>query len=192
MGGRRRKFKKPKPGIYIIGEGITEQHYFSHLKLLYGFTCTIRPRFFGNMCAGEMKKKIEELLKSDVTIVCVFDADVTIVNEKERTRIQKLQNKYSKNKNVYFCDSFPSIEYWFLLHFRDICPHFSSSREVINKLKKYIRGYEKTEDFLKNSNWVKEMSMKNGSLESAIIRAKKYPTTNPSYSKVYIAIQLLN
>jgi hypothetical protein len=39
MGGRKQKMKEPKSGIYIIGEGITEQYYFSHIKRMLGFNC---------------------------------------------------------------------------------------------------------------------------------------------------------
>lgn len=46
MGGRRQNTRDLKPGIYIIGEGITEQYYFSHLRELYKLNCKIRPRLF--------------------------------------------------------------------------------------------------------------------------------------------------
>ena len=39
MGGRRQNTRDLKPGIYIIGEGITEQYYFSHLRELYKLNC---------------------------------------------------------------------------------------------------------------------------------------------------------
>lgn len=39
------KIREPKSGIYIVGEGITEQYYFSHIKILLGIHCTIKPRF---------------------------------------------------------------------------------------------------------------------------------------------------
>ena len=35
MGGRKQKMRKPKPGIYIVGEGITEQYYFAHIKKIF-------------------------------------------------------------------------------------------------------------------------------------------------------------
>ena len=62
MGGRKQKIREPKSGIYIIGEGITEQFYFAHLKRIFGFHCISKPRFFGNTSISEMRKKIEELI----------------------------------------------------------------------------------------------------------------------------------
>jgi hypothetical protein len=54
MGGRRQNTRDLKPGIYIIGEGITEQYYFSHLRELYKLNCKIRPRLFKITSIKEM------------------------------------------------------------------------------------------------------------------------------------------
>jgi hypothetical protein len=117
MGGRKQKIREPKVGVYIVGEGITEQYYFTHIKRLRGFHCTIKPRFFGNTSIAEMRKKIEELLRGDIFVICVFDSDISMHNENERKKLEQLKNKYRKNKNLLFCNSLPSIEYWFLLHY---------------------------------------------------------------------------
>ncbi|MDR1895289.1 MAG: hypothetical protein LBR10_00680 [Prevotellaceae bacterium] len=71
MGGRKQKIREPESGVYIIGEGITEQYYFSHIKRILGFHCIIKPRFFGNTCIAEIRKKIEELLRGDIFVICV-------------------------------------------------------------------------------------------------------------------------
>ena len=39
--------KKPERAV-IIGAGITEKYYFSHLQSLYNLKIKIRPRYFGN------------------------------------------------------------------------------------------------------------------------------------------------
>jgi hypothetical protein len=100
MGGRKQKIREPKPGIYIVGEGITEQYYFSHIKRIFGFHCIIKPRFFGNTCIAAMKKKIEDLLRDDVIVICVFDTDVSVNNESESKKPKQLQTKYESNKNL--------------------------------------------------------------------------------------------
>lgn len=38
---------KHKPMPTIIGAGITEQWYFTHLKFLYDYQIKVRPRFSG-------------------------------------------------------------------------------------------------------------------------------------------------
>ncbi len=190
MGGRKQKVRDTKPGVYIIGEGITEQHYFSHIKRIFGFHCTIKPRFFGNTSISEMKKKIEELLRDDVFVICIFDADVSSYNEVEQKRLIKLQNKYKHQKNVLFCDSMPSIEFWFLLHYIETNRHFNNTKEVETILKRYIQEYEKTSTFLEKDKWVIDLCADN-KLEHAMQRAKKGVEDNGSYSNIFKALELL-
>ena len=109
--------------IYIVGEGITEQFYFTHLRQIMGYRCTIRPRFFGNTSIKEIQKKVEELLSNRVYVICVFDADVSVRDDAENKRLAGFIKKHKDNKNVLICSSLPSIEYWFLLHFENILHH---------------------------------------------------------------------
>ena len=191
MSGRKQKMREPKPGIYIVGEGITEQYYFAHIKKLFGFHCTIKPRFFGNTNIAEMRKKIEELLRDDIFVICVFDADVSTHNESERRKLVQLQHKYRNNSNLIFCDSLPSIEYWFLLHYLDSNRHFIDSNAAESALKRYIPEYEKTASFLEKEKWVRDLNSAN-KLNQAIERAKRFAPEQGSYSKVYKAFELLS
>jgi hypothetical protein len=189
MGGRRQKMREPKPGIYIVGEGITEQYYFAHIKRIFGYQCTIKPRFFGNTSIAEMRKKIEELLRDDIFVICVFDTDVSTHNESERRKLMQLQHKYRNNKNLIFCDSLPSIEFWFLLHFLDTNRHFVDSNEAEAVLKRHIPEYEKTSSFLEKEKWVRDLSSTN-KLNQAIERAKRFESEQGSYSNVNRAFEV--
>jgi hypothetical protein len=190
MGGRKQKFREAKSGIYIIGEGITEQYYFLHVKKLFGFRCTIKPRFFGNTSIAGMKTKIEELLRGDIFVICVFDLDVSMHNESERRKLELLQNKYRKNKNLLFCNSFPSIEYWFLLHHENTNRHFKDSKAVETALRKYINNYEKTAQFLEKEKWVYNLCAEN-KLKQAVERAKITTDKGKSWSNIWKAIEIL-
>ena len=143
-----RQRRSPIPTI--IGAGITEQWYFTHLKTLRGYRVKIRPRFFGTETAAGLDKKIEEVLRDESIAICVFDADVSTWNEAERKKLAALQKKYEGNASVVLCDSMPSIEYWFLLHFKHTTRHYGTSKAVIKELKKYLPQYDKTEQFLGN------------------------------------------
>jgi hypothetical protein len=190
MGGRKQKMREPKPGIYIVGEGITEQYYFAHLKKIFGYQCTIKPRFFGNTNIVEMRKKIEELLRDDIFVICVFDADVSTHNESERRKLEQFQKKYRSNKNLVFCDSFPSIEYWFLLHYLETNRYFKDSKEAEKALKRYIQEYEKTTSFLENEKWVRDLCSES-KLSQTIERSKRFEPEHGSYSNVYKAFEVL-
>ena len=167
----------------IIGAGITEQWYFTHLKALRGYRMKVRPRFFGTETADGMAKKIREVLADGGFAICVFDADVSSWNEQERRKLDALHGKYRDNRNVLLCDSMPAIEYWFLLHYRETNKHFGTSRAVIQELKAFIPQYDKTAQFLQNGRWVAQLSS-DGRLEQARHRAKAFGTEGESYTNI--------
>lgn len=176
--------------IYIIGEGLTEQFYFFHLRSLYNFRYTVKPYFFGTTSIKEMDSKICEVIENKGIAVCVFDLDVSNRDEAEKIKLEKLRKKYSKKKNVLFCDSLPSIEYWFLLHYCNTNKYFNDSKSVERALRRFITQFEKKKDFLEKEKWVLDLS-KDGKLENAIERAVSFGEVGQSYSNIYKVFELL-
>ena len=174
----------------IIGAGITEQWYFTHLKALRGYRVKIRPRFFGTETAAGLDNKIEEVLRDEGIAICVFDADVSTWNEAESKKLAALKKKYEGNASVLLCDSMPSIEYWFLLHYKHTTRHFGTSKAVMKELKKYIPQYDKTEQFLGNQKWVADMSGE-GRQEQACDYAATTDISCGSYTKVQEVFPLI-
>ena len=175
----------------IIGAGITEKWYFTHLQAKYRVRMKIRPRFFGKETVFTLEKKLSEVLKDGGRAIIVFDADVSTWNKVEKDRLEAMRSKYAKNNRVLLCDSMPSIEYWFLLHYVNTNRHFSTSKAVITELVKRIKEFDKTETFLKNQKWVNDMSA-DGRLESAAQRAFAFGTSGESYTNVWKAMQELH
>lgn len=188
--------RKKKPAqntrqvIHIVGEGLTELFYFSHIKRLLDYRCSISPRLFENNSIEKIEKKIIELLKEDVYVICVFDADVSRRSAAENKKLTTLKKRYAKNTNVLLCDSLQSIEYWFLLHYEGTCRYFNSSLTTEQALKQYIPSYDKTRKYLEREKWVKDM-IDNGKMEKACEWAKKYDGRE-SYSGIYKAIEVLS
>jgi hypothetical protein len=174
----------------LIGAGITEQWYFTHLKVLKQLRLQIRPRFFGNEQIYALEKNVEIVLASEGMAIVVFDSDVTAWNEVEKQRLAQFRKKYAKNRNVLLCDSMPSIEFWFLLHYLRTNRHFGTSKSVIAELKKFIPQFEKTERFLKNPSWVAELCA-DGKLEKAVQTAETIGSEGNSYSNVWKVIKQL-
>ena len=181
---------KRSPIPTIIGAGITEQWYFTHLQRLKDYRMKIRPRYFGTETANGMLKKIEEVLCNDGFAICVFDADVSSWNETERRKWNDIRRKYADNASVILCDSLPSIEYWFLLHYENTNRHFGTSRAVADELKRFIPAYDKTEHFLQNPRWVAEM-INEGRQETARTRAEAFGPEGESYTNVYKVIDVI-
>lgn len=189
MGGRKRKNLPLRDGLYIIGEGLTEQCYFKYLKKINNYRCTVKPRFFENTDISHIEKTTERLLESGVSIVCVFDADVSNRDEKERQRFRNFKHKYQHNRNVLICESLPSIEFWFLLHFEESGRSFTNPESVEFALTKHIHGYRKQKDFLDNQRWVESI---NDRIDIACRYARSLPSDGGgSYSKIYLAIEKL-
>jgi len=183
------QFKESIPTI--IGAGITEKWYFTHLQAKYCVRMKIRPRFFGKETVFTLEKKLMEVLKNGGRAIVVFDADVSTWNKAEKERLEIMKSKYAKNNRVLLCDSMPSIEYWFLLHYVNTNRHFGTSKAVIMELVKHIKVFDKTETFLKNQKWVDDMSA-DGRLESAAQRAVAFGTSGESYTNVWKAMQELH
>jgi hypothetical protein len=163
----RIKRQETKRKQYIVGEGITEQYYFQHLKRLKGFTCIVKPRLFGNTNVFEIEKRIVELLNEDADIVCVFDADVSKRNRVENEQLTSLKNKYAANDRVVICDSLQCIEYWFILHYEDSCPAHNNGSDTVRRLKRHIPDYDKSgqKDMRTDSHIQKCIKLSNGSMK---------------------------
>ena len=167
---KARKNTATRQVIHIVGEGLTELFYFSHLKKILGYRYSISPRLF-----------------EDVFVICVFDADVSRRSDAENKKMVSLKKKYENNPNVILCDSLQSIEYWFLLHFEDTCRHFQDSAATERALKQYLPTYDKTRKYLEKDKWVKEM-LADSKMDRACELAEKYKGRD-SYSEIYKAIK---
>lgn len=178
---------KLRDSIFVIGEGETEKFYFSHLKQIKGYRYTIRPRFFSNNSIYYIARQTENLLLADVRVISVFDADVAQRNQKEATLLLHYKKKYNRNKNVIICDSLPSIEFWFLLHYQNINRVFSNYQSIQRELRKHIKNYDKSIKFLKNNEWVNALA----SLQHIAVKNAQQLSKSASYSNIYKAVKLL-
>lgn len=189
MGGRKNKKLELRNSIFIVGEGITEKYYFEHLKKLRKYSCTVKPRFFDKTGIDEISRTVNKLLMGGVSVICIFDADVAARDRVENEKLNKFKKKYQKNDLVTICDTLPSIEFWFLLHFVKTNKQFVNAKSLENELKKYLPNYDKTEKYLKNKTWVEQFM---DQLNFACINAKAIDQTQGcSYSNIFKAIDLL-
>lgn len=144
---------------------------------------------FENNSIEKIEKKIVELLKEDVFVICVFDADVSRRSDTENRKLTALKSLYGTKENVLLCDSLQSIEYWFLLHYENTCRHFNNSAATVQALKRYIPAYDKTRKYLENDKWVNDM-LTDGKMGKACKLAERYKDRD-SYSGIYKAIKKL-
>ena len=122
--------------------------------------------------------------------VCVFDTDITRNNPTERAKFEALCQKYKDRKDVIICDSMPSIEFWFLLHYLNTNRYFATADDVIDVLHKYIPDFSKQEKFLSKEKWVADL-LADHRLETAIQRAQAFGAEGESYSNLPKAFEVI-
>lgn len=178
------------PTITIIGEGATERFYFTHLKRLNGYNYICKPRNFTEQSLEEIQRQIERVLADDGIAVCVFDADVSRIHLTEKQKLDNLRRKYDDNPAVILCDSMPSIEFWFLLHYLNTNRYFATSNDVITVLQKYLPAFRKQLSFLSKESWVIELT-KDQKLKTAIANSITIGDKGESYSHLHKLFKLL-
>lgn len=179
-----------QPEITIIGEGATERFYFTNLRRLKGYRYTCKPRNFTEQSLDEIQKQVDRVLADRGIAVCVFDTDITRNNPTERAKFEALCQKYKDRKDVIICDSMPSIEFWFLLHYLNTNRYFATANDVIDVLHKYIPDFSKQEKFLSKEKWVADL-LADYRLETAIQRAQAFGTEGESYSNLPKAFEVI-
>ncbi len=172
MGARKQNNIDLRGDTYVVGEGITEQFYYSHMKYLRNYDCVIKPRFFGKTSISEIDKSVQKLLLGGAQVICAFDVDVSVRNAAENRKLEQFRKRYGRNKNVMICESMPSIEFWFLLHFIKTTRNFQNADEAVRELKKHIPDFSKEASFLEKQKWVEELCS-NGKLNLAMTRASE-------------------
>lgn len=141
----------------VLGDGQTEQYYLRHLKEIRGYKYSIRPHFFTSITIDDAELIIDELLSGGCDcIVYLTDYD-TIVRQKQIMKFKRIVSKYKKHNEVLICESMPSIEFWFLLHYLKTTRNFQSADEVLMTLKRYIPDFSKDRSFLENIKWVENL-----------------------------------
>ena len=121
--------------------------------------------------------------------ICVFDMDTTQWDDVEKERKERFIEEYCKNPDVILCDSMPSIEYWFLLHFEKTNRYFKSSDRVIKVLEQYM-PFEKTEKFLSQPQWFTHL-VSNNRGKQAMRNTEELGESGESYTKIPKAIRFL-
>lgn len=190
MARRIKERKLKNPTITIIGEGATERYYFTHLKRLCGYSYVCKPRNFTEQTFDEMQKQIERVLADNGIAVCVFDADVTRTRPAEKAKFEDMRRKYADNPAVILCDSMPSIEFWFLLHYLNTNRYFATSDDVIDVLHRYMPNFSKHQSFLSKEAWVSEL-LNDDKMRQAAIRAEGLKE-GESYTNLHILFNELD
>jgi hypothetical protein len=191
---------KVRKSIAIIGEGETEWFYFDSLRRFHRYPFKVAPDFPGHSDIGHILKLAEQYTSEGYDyVICLIDMDRIKSNPKENNKYQKAKSG-RKYKHVWFVETYPCTEFWFLLHFLPQLSTrtYNTQEELLKELKKYMPGYEKTKQYFKQADLYCYL-IKNGTLQRAIENAKilcdlskQNPEDELSYSGIYRVFELLN
>jgi hypothetical protein len=178
MGRKRQESrgKKIKPHFWVFCEGKTEEAYVCFLRSKYRISIDIVPKIAGSNIDERFinrYKKGKPTHKKDIDFL-MYDADVSEV-------LERLKNI----KTATLLASNPSIEFWFLLHYKNQVANISTNdciKELSNRnnnnYKKGIIDYKLNEKLNKKS-------------ADACKRAKQLQTFNNPSSNMHKIIKIL-
>ena len=164
---RKRQLRK---GIAVLGDGRTEQYYLKHLKEIRGYRYAIKPSLFDCINLKEAEEIIDNLVDNGYELIVFFTDYDVIINQGRLAEFSKFKNKYKNKKEVLVCESMPSIEYWFLLHYTKTTKEFTNAEQAYRELKNYQGSFSKKEKDLAKPDWVKELCENNG-MDTAVTNA---------------------
>ncbi len=116
--------KKINPNFWVFCEGETEEAYVSYLRSRYRIPITIVPKIVGNRITERFiksYKKGKPIHEKDRDFL-MYDADIPTLLEQLRSI-----------KTATLLVSLPSIELWFLLHYKNHTSEITT-KECINEL----------------------------------------------------------
>lgn len=169
------KGKKMNPTFFIFCEGKTEAAYIDLLRRNFRVPIEIIARVSDSNISQPYidRCKRERFTTNEDKTFLMFDLDVPGMLERLR-----------KIKDAVLLLSNPCVEYWFLLHYKDITSQLSSA-ECVARLKRLDTGYSKGT----YSSPMKEVLIKNiGDAQSRAIAKESY--SNPS-STVHLLTNLI-
>jgi len=202
---RVKKPKETRKSYAIIGEGISEFFYFDEFRttekeLLRKYNITLKPDKPKHPDYKDIIAKAESLLAKDYDVVfCLIDMDYINADtaQKQNYSLEKSRaiSRYEEG-SLFFIESNPAFEFWFLLHFLYTDRQFRNCDAVIAELKKTgrIEDYEKTRDYFSKKNLYQALlsnlgvAIKNGD-KSIVAHAKN---KDSSYTEISSFFKMIN
>jgi len=193
---RKTKNRKRRKLIVIGAEGsnVTEATYFKHfgtkdieIKMATGNSTD--PVGIVSDTVKMVKNRAIDIQHNDVAVYCVFDTDADSAKCDQIRKSIELAKKYGIN----VITSTPCFENWFLCHY-ELTTAPMDNKNVIGKLKKHIKKYDKNMDVYPIINSFTEKAVENAKkqCEYHIQQGNniKSPNANPA-TEVYEIIEYI-
>lgn len=175
MARRKSKGKTINPTYYVFCEGKTEEEYVKFLKKIYRIPIEVKHKVEGNKISY---RKVREFLKGKPSstkdkVFLMYDLDVEGIVKK----LDEIDIGIQITSN-------PSIELWFLLHYKNQTANISSGNSLL-QLQRHWSNYEKG---VLRDNHKQELISR---IKTAISYAKNLKHPNNPSSKLFLLIEAL-
>jgi hypothetical protein len=169
---RKEQHRRLKTRYAVLGDGQTEQYYLKHLKSIHRYKYSVYPSLFSDTTIENVEGKIDELRSGGCDLIIYFTDYDIIIGQNKQEKFESVKRKYLNIPEIIICETMPSFEFWFLLHYKKTTKEFANANEVITELKKFISNYSKSKSFLENQQWVKDL-IESGKQNTAIRYAEE-------------------
>lgn len=205
--------RKIKPLIYVFCEGESEIEYTKFLKEKYEDVAVIQKPIKGLFAFADKKFKKDAKYRNNAEVTdeiwFFFDVDDGQTGSWDKIKktiltLQKLRKK--PNIRVRLLMTTGCIEYWFLLHYKKVCPSIQNVAEKENVMKMlssecpgYVKGdsvttrkiAEKLDKAIINGDWVLKHIDGLPTLEDNDIRNRWLYQSSLTFTTVQDAIKFL-
>ncbi len=189
---RKLKPRKLKTTVAIVGEGITEQIYFSHIKSSKEFSFDIKPELPKHSAVKDLVKKAEELSKKEYDkVIVIFDLDT--IKSAEKSDYDSFCSKCARaGSKISVASVNPCFELWFKLHFLYTDRHFPDGDTMKREMRNHFPGYTTTKEFLSKPSFYETLTSV-GSRDDAMSNSKRVSDDRDSVSlcEVYQVFETL-
>lgn len=201
-----RKFqqkRKLNPAYSIIVDGETEVWYLQLLKDFENIReIKIVPELPNKKTLEEQHEYVIERFDSYEKVIWIVDMDVIIKEGKEKAdrntqlvKFWKMKAEIEKKNGIVIVNT-PCLEEWLILHFEYTAKYFVDCKSAIDRLRKHMSDYEKSEKYYKkyNDDLYKKLREK---LPVAIANGKKlgevdFDNIESAKSEMYKLFDFLN
>lgn len=193
---RKTKRIRTNTAVLIVVEGQTEDAYFSQMKTFERFrnlSINIRtaPHSNPQSVLGYAIDEVRENHGVYDVVWCVFDWDV-VVRDNLYAKIKPLIKALNSQGGIVI-SSFPSIEVWFLTHYRVPNVFYHDQSDVITDLIKYLPDYCKEGDWMtRRGLYAKLKPLQNIAFDNvSTLKLRTNGKGNPTFTDVSLIFERL-
>ncbi len=155
--------RKPNPTFAFVVDGETEIWYLQMLKQNEkGIRLNVKPEIPQKKTLNDQFDLVCALANGEYdSVYWIVDLDTIIKESNEAIPGTKTPLSIFNEMRAKLCTEYhsvkvivnnPCLEFWFLLHFERTSKYYRNCSYVVQSLKKYLSGYEKTERFFKKKD----------------------------------------